>query len=167
MYRFPRQHALRRADSDQRPASSEQAGPRRRLGCHRHELPKHLIDALVATEDVRYFKHEGVDSRSLFRVFFKTILSNNRSSGGGSTINQQLVKNMYGRNNYGVLTMPVNKVKEAFLAYRLGKIYDKKEILTLYFNTVPFGENVMGIEAASRRFFNKSIDKIKIEEAAI
>lgn len=131
------------------------------------QLPKHLIDALVATEDVRYFKHEGVDSRSLFRVLFKTILSNKKSSGGGSTINQQLVKNMYGRKNHGFLTMPVNKVKEGFLAYRLGKAYSKEEILTLYFNTVPFGENVLGIEAASRRFFNKSIEKIKIEEAAV
>jgi len=131
------------------------------------QLPAYLVNALIATEDVRYFKHEGVDSRSLLRVFFKTIISNKRSSGGGSTINQQLVKNMYGRQNHGFLTMPVNKVKEAFLAYRLGKVYTKEEILTLYFNTVPFGENVLGIEAASRRFFNKSIDKIKIEEAAI
>jgi len=131
------------------------------------QLPKHLIDALVATEDARYFKHVGIDSRSLLRVVFKTILSNNRSSGGGSTINQQLVKNMYGRNDYSFLSIPVNKAKEAFLAYRLGKVYTKQEILTLYFNTVPFGENVLGIEAASRRFFNKSIDKVKIDEAAI
>ncbi len=131
------------------------------------QLPQHLINALVATEDARYFKHDGVDSRSLLRVFFKTILANKKHSGGGSTINQQLVKNMYGRENHGFLTMPVNKVKEAFLAYRLEKVFDKNEILTLYLNTVPFGENVLGIEAASRRFFNKSIDKIKIDEAAI
>lgn len=131
------------------------------------QLPQHLINALIATEDARYFQHEGVDSRSLLRVLFKTILSNKRNSGGGSTINQQLVKNMYGRNDYSFLSMPVNKAKEVFLAYRLGKIFTKEEILTLYFNTVPFGENVLGIEAASRRFFNKSIDKIKIDEAAI
>ncbi len=131
------------------------------------QLPKHVIDALVATEDVRYFKHDGVDSRSLLRVLFKTILSNKKSSGGGSTINQQLVKNMYGRKNYGFLTMPVNKVKEAFLAYRLGNVFDKNEILTLYLNTVPFGENVLGIEAASRRFFNTSIENIQLEEAAV
>jgi len=131
------------------------------------QLPKHLIDALVATEDVRYFQHGGVDSRSLLRVFFKTILSNKKSSGGGSTINQQLIKNMYGRQNHGFLTMPVNKVKEAFLAYRLGNIFNKNEILTLYFNTVPFGENVLGIESASLRFFNKSIENTKTEETAV
>jgi len=131
------------------------------------QLPIHLVNALVSTEDARYFKHEGVDSRSLMRVLFKTILSNKKSSGGGSTINQQLAKNMYGRKNYGPLTMLVNKTKEAFLAYRLESIYSKEEILTLYLNTVPFGENVLGIEAASRRFFNKSISKIKIEEAAV
>ena len=131
------------------------------------QLPKHLVDALVATEDARYFDHEGVDSRSLLRVLFKTILSNKKSSGGGSTINQQLAKNMYGRKNYGPLTMLVNKTKEAFLANRLEGIYSKEEILTLYLNTIPFGENVFGIEAASRRYFNKGIEKTKIEEAAI
>lgn len=132
-----------------------------------NKIPKHLINALVATEDARYFEHEGVDSRSLLRVLFKTILLNKKSSGGGSTINQQLAKNMYGRKSHGFLTMPVNKVKEAILASRLEKIYTKEEILTLYLNTVPFGENVLGIEAAARRYFNKPIDKIKIEEAAV
>ncbi|MBJ2175431.1 transglycosylase domain-containing protein [Aureibaculum sp. A20] len=131
------------------------------------QLPKHLINALVATEDARYFEHDGVDSRSLLRVLFKTILFRDKSSGGGSTINQQLAKNMYGRKNHGPLSMLVNKSKEAFLAYRLEKIYSKEDILTLYLNTVPFGENVLGIEAASRRFFNKPIEEIKIEEAAI
>ncbi|MET2985557.1 transglycosylase domain-containing protein [Aureibaculum conchae] len=131
------------------------------------QLPKHIVDALVATEDARYFEHDGVDSRSLFRVLFKTILFQDKGSGGGSTINQQLVKNMYGRKNHGPLSMLVNKSKEAFLAYRLEKIYSKEDILTLYLNTVPFGENVLGIEAASRRFFNKPIEEIKIEEAAI
>lgn len=131
------------------------------------QLPKHLVDALVATEDARYFEHDGVDSRSLLRVIFKTILFQDKGSGGGSTINQQLAKNMYGRKNHGPLSILVNKSKEAFLAYRMEKIYSKEDILTLYLNTVPFGENVLGIEAASRRFFNKSIEEIKIEEAAI
>ena len=131
------------------------------------QIPQYLISALVATEDARYFEHDGVDSRSLFRVLFKTILFNKKSSGGGSTINQQLVKNMFGRKNHGALSMLVNKSKEAFLAYRLEKIYSKQEILTLYLNTVSFGENVLGIEAASHRFFNKSIEKITIEEAAV
>ena len=131
------------------------------------QLPKHLVDALVATGDARYFEHDGVDSRSLLRVIFKTVLFQDKSSGGGSTINQQLAKNMYGRKNHGPLSILVNKSKEAFLAYRLEKTYSKEDILTLYLNTVPFGENVLGIEAASRRFFNKPIEEIKIEEGAI
>ncbi len=138
-----------------------------RINVNYKQIPQYLINALVATEDARYFEHEGVDSRSLLRVLFKTILFKNKGSGGGSTINQQLVKNMYGRNNHGAISILVNKSKEAFLAYRLEKIYSKEEILTLYLNTIPFGENVLGIEAASRRFFNKTIDKIKIEEAAV
>lgn len=131
------------------------------------QLPKHLVHALIATEDARYFEHDGVDSRSLLRVIFKTILFQDKGSGGGSTINQQLAKNMYGRKNHGPMSMLVNKSKEAFLAYRLEKIYSKEDILTLYLNTVPFGENTLGIEAASRRFFNKPIEDLKIEEAAI
>ena len=131
------------------------------------KLPKHLINALVATEDARYFEHQGVDSRSLLRVLFKSILLNDKNAGGGSTIDQQLAKNMYGRKRHGPLTMPINKTKEVFLAKRLEKIYTKEEILTLYLNTVPFGENVLGIEAAARRFFNKSAEKLKIEESAI
>ena len=131
------------------------------------QLPQHLVDALVATEDARYFEHEGIDSRSLLRVLFKTIILNNKSAGGGSTITQQLAKNMYGRKRHGPLTMLVNKTKEAFLAHRIENLYTKEEILTLYLNTVPFGENVLGIEAASRRYFNKSVQKIKIEEGAV
>ena len=131
------------------------------------QLPVQLINALVATEDARYFEHEGVDSRSLLRVLFKTVLLNNKRSGGGSTITQQLAKNMYGRGNHGPMSMPINKTKEIILANRLEVIYSKEEILTLYLNTVPFGEDVLGIEAASRRFFNKSIEKLKIEEGAV
>lgn len=132
-----------------------------------NQLPTHVIHALVATEDARYFEHDGIDSRSLLRVLIKSILLNNKSAGGGSTITQQLAKNMYGRQNHGPLSMPVNKSKEIILANRLEGLYSKEEILTLYLNTVPFGENVMGIESASRRFFNKSVEKLKVEESAV
>ncbi|MCT4622458.1 MAG: transglycosylase domain-containing protein [Schleiferiaceae bacterium] len=131
------------------------------------DLPQHLIDALVATEDVRYFEHDGVDKKGMLRVFFKTLLMGDERSGGGSTITQQLVKNMYGRKNFGILTMPVNKTKEAILATRVENVYDKNEILALYFNTIPFGENVFGIEAASRRFYNKSTSKLSVDESAV
>lgn len=131
------------------------------------QLPSDLVNALIATEDARYFEHEGVDSRSLLRVLVKSILLQQKSAGGGSTITQQLAKNMFGRQHYGFLSMPVNKTKEIILAYRLERIYEKEDILTLYLNTVPFGENVLGIEAAAHRFFNKSVEKLKIEESAV
>ena len=131
------------------------------------QIPPYLIDALVATEDVRFFEHKGVDTRSLFRVLFKTILAGNRKSGGGSTITQQLAKNMYGREKTGMLSIVRNKVREIILAHRIEETYSKEEILTLYLNTVPFGENVFGIEAAASRYFNKKVDQLKIEEAAV
>ncbi|MGI9531982.1 transglycosylase domain-containing protein [Lutimonas sp.] len=130
------------------------------------QIPKDLINALVATEDARYFDHEGVDSRSLLRVLVKSIILQ-QNAGGGSTITQQLAKNMYGRKSYGFLSMPVNKTKEIILASRLEEIYSKEDILTLYLNTVPFGENVLGIEAASHRFFNKGVSSLKTEESAV
>ena len=131
------------------------------------QIPKDLVNALVATEDARYFEHEGVDSRSLLRVLIKSIILQQKSAGGGSTITQQLAKNMFGRQGYGFLSMPVNKTKEIILASRLESIYSKEDILTLYLNTVPFGENVLGIEAAAHRFFNKSVSSLKTEESAV
>ena len=131
------------------------------------QLPQGLVDALVATEDARYFEHEGVDSRSLLRVLVKSLILQQKSSGGGSTITQQLAKNMYGRQDFGPLSMPVNKTKEILLAHRIEELYSKEEILTLYLNTVPFGENVFGIEAAARRYFNKSAAKLRLEESAV
>ncbi len=132
-----------------------------------NQIPKDLVNALVATEDARYFDHEGVDSRSLLRVLVKSIILQQKSAGGGSTITQQLAKNMFGRKSYGFLSMPINKTKEIILASRLERIYSKEDILTLYLNTVPFGENVLGIEAASHRFFNKGVTSLKTEESAV
>ena len=131
------------------------------------QIPDQLINALVATEDIRFFKHDGFDSRSLLRVIVKSVLFSDPDAGGGSTISQQLVKNMFGRNSYGFLSLPVNKIREALIARRLGKTYTKEEILALYLNTVPFGENLYGIEAASRRYFNKNTDQLLIEESAV
>jgi len=130
-------------------------------------FPKHVINALVATEDARFFKHKGIDAKSLFRVLFKTIILRNNRSGGGSTITQQLAKNMYGRGNYGPLTMLINKTKESIQAYRIENTFTKNEILSLYLNTVAFGENVYGIETASLRYFNKPIAKVTIQEGAV
>lgn len=131
------------------------------------KLPEGLIHALIATEDARYLEHEGVDSRSLLRVLVKSIILRQKGAGGGSTITQQLAKNMFGRKSYGPLSMPVNKTKEVILAYRLENIYSKEDILTLYLNTVPFGENVLGIEAAAHRYFNKGVARLSLQEAAV
>lgn len=138
-----------------------------RIAITRDQVPPHLVNALVATEDVRFFEHSGVDSRSLIRVIFKTILFNDRSAGGGSTITQQLAKNMYGRKDYLMLSVILNKTREVILARRIEKVFTKEEILTLYLNTVSFGENLYGIEAASLRYFSKSTVSLKIEEAAL
>lgn len=131
------------------------------------DLPQHLIDALVSTEDARFFSHEGVDGRSYVRVFFRTLLGRDRSGGGGSTISQQLVKNLYGRGRHGVLTVPVTKMKEALVAQRLERVLTKNDVLVLYFNSVPFGENTFGIESAAQRYFSKPTRSLNVEECAV
>ncbi|MDT0641757.1 transglycosylase domain-containing protein [Zunongwangia sp. F363] len=131
------------------------------------DLPEHLIEALVATEDVRFFEHDGIDNRSLLRVFFKSILLQDESSGGGSTVTLQLAKNIYGRKDFGAFGIVINKVQEAIIAKRLEEIYSKEEILSLYFNTVPFSDNTYGIESASMKFFNKHTRDLSLVEAAV
>ncbi len=131
------------------------------------EIPEHLVNALVATEDKRFFEHDGYDGRSYLRVFVKTIILGNRNSGGGSTLTQQLVKNLYGRNNHSFLSMPVNKLKEAIIASRIEDVLTKQQILLLYFNSVPFGEQVYGIEAASLRYFDKHCRELNVQESAV
>ncbi|MCK5702931.1 MAG: transglycosylase domain-containing protein, partial [Cyclobacteriaceae bacterium] len=131
------------------------------------QISHHLIDALVATEDARFFEHHGVDFKSLIRVFFKTLIMGDRGGGGGSTITQQLVKNIYPRQEYPFFSIIIVKLREMLIATELEDIYTKDEILTLYLNTVPFGENLFGVDAASMRFFQKSAGKVNIQEAAM
>ncbi len=131
------------------------------------EISPNVIHALVATEDSRFYEHRGIDEIALFRVLVKTLLLQDRSAGGGSTLSQQIAKNLFPRNDLWVFSMPVNKLREAIIAYRLERIYTKEEILTLYLNTVPFGENIFGIEVAAERFFNKSPKDLTVDEAAV
>ncbi len=133
---------------------------------HYQDFPKHLIDALVATEDVRFFEHDGIDNVSLLRVFVKSIILRNKSAGGGSTITLQLAKNLFGRTNYRSFSMVINKFRESIIAKRIESIYSKEEILTMYLNTVPFSDNTYGIESASRKFFNKPANQLTKAEAA-
>jgi len=130
------------------------------------EISPNVINALVATEDSRFYHHRGIDEIALLRVFLKSILLQDHSSGGGSTLSQQIAKNLYPRKDFGPLTMPVNKLRESIIAYRLEKLYTKEEILSLYLNTVPFAENTFGIGVASERFFSKKPAKLTVPEAA-
>ena len=125
-----------------------------------------LVNALIATEDARFYEHKGVDHRSLMRVLFKSIMLGQRA-GGGSTLSQQLVKNIYGRKRYGILTMPVNKMREAIIANRMEYTYSKQDILLLYLNTVSFGEDTYGIGTACERFFSTTAKDIRPEQAAV
>ena len=138
-----------------------------RINAAFEELSPNIINALVATEDARFFEHKGIDTKSLLRVFFKTLLSGDRSSGGGSTLSQQLAKNIYHRHNYRFLSMPINKVREMVIARRLEKEYTKEELLDLYLNTVSFSENIFGVRVAAKRFFGASTKDIKVEQAAV
>lgn len=124
-----------------------------------------LKNALVATEDIRFYEHGGIDYRSYGRVFFKSIILQ-QNTGGGSTITQQIAKNLFGRKEQFLLSTPINKIRELFIARRLESIYDKEDILLLYFNTVSFGENTYGIEKAAKRFFNKSPEELSLSESA-
>src|SRR5690606_22620093 len=125
------------------------------------------IDALVATEDVRFYEHSGVDARSLARVFVKTLVMGQESAGGGSTLSQQLAKNLFPRKGRRIWEMPINKMREIIIARKLESIYSKQELLELYLNTVPMGGNLYGIERSSRRFFNTTADSLKTEQAAV
>ncbi len=130
-------------------------------------IPQQLLDALIAIEDERFYKHAGVDYPSLFRVAVKTILMQDQSAGGGSTLTQQLAKNLYPRKERKKAPITVNKIKEMIIASRLEKLYSKQELLTQYLNTVSFGDNTYGIESAALKFFNKRTNELKLEEAAV
>lgn len=131
------------------------------------QIPGNLINALIATEDARFYEHKGTDTRSYLRVLFKTIVMRDKASGGGSTITQQLAKSMLGRKKGSAFSIVFSKLKEAILAHRLEKVFNKQEILNLYLNTVSFGENVYGIEAASLRYFSKTTRFLRTEESAV
>ena len=138
-----------------------------------HDLSPNLINALVATEDIRFKKHSGIDARGLARVFFRTILGG-QNTGGGSTITQQLAKNLFdtralkGESKISrKLHLILFKLKEWHTAVRLERYYTKNEILVMYLNTVSFGQEAYGIKSASRIFFDTTPDSLKIEQAAI
>ncbi len=131
------------------------------------EFPENLKNALIAIEDERFYNHSGIDYPSLFRVAIKSILMQDQSSGGGSTITQQLAKNLYPRKDRNKTNIAIDKLKEMFIASRIEDLYSKEEVLYHYLNTVSFGDNTFGIESASLKFFNKKARDLNTEESAI
>lgn len=126
------------------------------------EISPNVFNALIATEDERFNDHSGIDGVAVLRA---VILLGKK--GGGSTITQQLAKNLFPRRNPNMLTMPFIKLKEWVLAVKLEKNLTKNEIITLYLNTVPFSDNVYGIKNAAYTFFNVSPDKLTVDQAAV
>ena len=138
------------------------------------DLSPYVVQALIAREDHRFNKHSGIDGVGLSRVMVKTILAGNKSEGGGSTITQQLAKNLFPRDTserkmrlLKRINLALNKFKEWVIAVKLERNYSKEEIITMYLNTVPFGNEAYGIKTASRTYFNKPPDSLRIEEAAL
>lgn len=131
------------------------------------ELPQSLLDALIATEDVRFYNHSGIDLRSLFRVLGKTVIRGQKQSGGGSTLSQQLAKNLFPRERKSKIGLMLSKLKEWVVAIKLERNYTKDEILVMYLNTVDFGSNAFGIKTASKTFFDKAPEDLDIEESAV
>jgi len=138
-----------------------------RVNVHYNELSPNLVNALKATEDVRFDKHSGVDVRGLFRVLVKTIFLH-QDAGGGSTLTQQLAKNLFPRGEkLSKVQLVVRKIKEWVIAVKLEKNYTKTEILAMYLNTVEFGNNAFGIRSASSTYFQKEPKDVSMEEAAL
>lgn len=126
------------------------------------DISKHVINALVATEDFRFYDHSGID----YKRTLKAVLTFGRD-GGGSTITQQLAKNLLEQGSKNRATRIVEKIKEYIVAIRLERNFTKEEILALYLNAVPYGDNIYGIRNASRTFFQKEPDRLNPEEAAL
>lgn len=130
-----------------------------------NRLPKHLIDALIATEDIRFFSHSGIDLRGLGRAIIGMVSGGN--SGGGSTITQQLAKNLFPRKRHSSkLEIVFQKFKEWVIAVKLERNYTKNEIITYYLNTFDFLYQGVGIKSAANIYFNKEPANLDLLESA-
>ena len=126
------------------------------------DISPNVVNALVATEDERFFQHSGIDGYSVMRAVVKL-----GRDGGGSTITQQLAKNLLDQGSKNFVRRFIEKLKEWIIAIKLERNFTKQELLALYLNEVPFGDNVYGIRNASRTFFQKEPDRLSIDEAAV
>jgi penicillin-binding protein 1A len=128
------------------------------------DLSPQTVNALIATEDYRFYDHSGVDFRRLFTIFFYNIVGHRQ---GASTITQQLAKNLFPREKLSLPRLLIRKIQEQIIATRLEKLYTKEEILAMYLNTVSFGHNAKGIKSAASTYFGKSPDKLDAIESAV
>ena len=126
------------------------------------DISKHVVDALVSTEDERFYNHSGIDFKSTLRAVM--LLGR---EGGGSTLTQQLAKALLDHERKSKAIRVIQKLKEWIIAVKLERNFTKEEIIALYLNAVPFGNNVYGIRNASLTFFQKEPDRLKVEEAAV
>ncbi|HZI52779.1 MAG TPA: transglycosylase domain-containing protein, partial [Chitinophagaceae bacterium] len=126
------------------------------------DISSNVTNALIATEDERFYTHAGIDFKSTLRAVVTL-----GQQGGGSTITQQLAKALLEQGSKNRAWRVIEKLKEWIIAVKLERNFTKEEILTLYLNAVPFGNNIYGIRNASRTFFQKEPDRLKIEEAAL
>lgn len=130
-------------------------------------ISPYVIDALIATEDVRFEDHSGVDFRALGRSLVKTMMLRDKSSGGGSTITQQLAKQLYSQPTGNMFKRALQKPIEWMIAIKLERFYTKKEILAMYLNRFDFLNNAVGIKTAANVYFGKEPEDLSIEEAAM
>lgn len=131
------------------------------------ELSPDLVNALISIEDVRFYEHSGIDKRALFRVAFG-VATHSSDKGGGSTLTQQLAKNLFPRGeNLSTPQLVIRKFQEWVTATKLEYNYSKDEIIAMYLNTVFFGHNAFGIKKAAETFFGKEPSDLSIEEAAM
>lgn len=137
-----------------------------RVSVKYYELDKDLIDALIATEDARFHEHSGVDVRALGRAVFGALMGRS-SSGGGSTLSQQLAKMMFPRQKLSKSKMVLQKLKEWVIAARLERNYTKDEILALYLNKFDFLNQAVGVKSAAQIYFNRSQDSLEVQQAAM
>lgn len=137
-----------------------------RVSADYDEISQHVIDALVATEDERFYEHSGIDMRAVLRVVVKTGLMGNDNAGGGSTISQQLAKQLYSPESNSTLERAMQKPIEWMIAVKLERFYSKDEIIRMYLNQFDFLNNAVGIKTAAKVYFNKDVKDLTIEEAA-
>jgi penicillin-binding protein 1A len=130
------------------------------------EISSNVVNALIATEDARFFEHSGVDIKALLRAITGA-LTGSSSSGGGSTITQQLAKMLFPREELHGFSLVIRKMKEWIIAVRLEREYTKEEIIALYLNKFDFVNNAVGIKSAAQIYFNTTPDSLRIEQAAV